>query len=88
MATRLIESLLARLLLLCSFQRKAKIEMAKDIKAVVLLKVFPERAITTYGFIFGDDVKAPILTGPEATFRKTGKLDSAAMALLKTIMKE
>jgi hypothetical protein len=60
--------------------------MAKGSKAVAPPKVFPERAITTYGFIFGDDVKAPIITGPEGTLGKAGKIDPAAMALLKTII--
>jgi hypothetical protein len=64
----------------------AKGGMAKGSKAVAPPKVFPERAITTYGFIFGDDVKTPIITGPEGTFGKTGKLDPAALALLKAIM--
>ncbi len=64
----------------------AKGGMAKGSKAVAPPKVFPERSITTYGFIFGDDVKAPIITGPEGTFGKTGKIDPAALALLKAII--
>jgi hypothetical protein len=68
------------------FISTAKGGMAKGSKAVAPPKVFPERAITTFGFIFGDDVKAPVITGPEGTFGKAGKLDPAAMALLKVII--
>jgi hypothetical protein len=46
------------------------------------------RLTDTYGYLFGEDVKAPVLSGPENSLgARLGKLDAAAQATLKLIVK-